>query len=144
MFRTSRISTLLLWAEQDQYLSIDAARAYKRDLPEAELVKFDGGHWLLESHSGEVNDEVRAFLANRIGRSTRFDDFVERIIGAAFLFPCDAVIPLSVEYLQSNEQSVYSTRGIYRTEDRFGAARTKTLLTLREHRLVDAWCVSSR
>jgi hypothetical protein len=46
--------------------SIDAARAYKRDLPEAELVKFCGGHWLLESHSTKQADAVRRFLASKI------------------------------------------------------------------------------
>ena len=65
-FRTINIPALLLWGEQDQYLSIDAALAYKHDLPEAELVKFDGGHWLLESHSEEINSTVRGFLARKI------------------------------------------------------------------------------
>lgn len=65
-FHTTRIATLLLWGKQDQYLSIDAAQAYKRDLPEAEVVEFDGGHWLLESHSNEISDAVRTFLATRV------------------------------------------------------------------------------
>ena len=64
--RTTQIPTLLLWGELDQYLSMDAAEAYKRDLPEAELMSFDGGHWLLESHSEEVNRAVRRFLTSRI------------------------------------------------------------------------------
>ena len=64
--RTTQIPTLLLWGERDQYLSMDAARAYQRDLPEAELMSFDGGHWLLESHSEEVNRAVRQFLTSRI------------------------------------------------------------------------------
>jgi pimeloyl-ACP methyl ester carboxylesterase len=65
-FRTSRIPTLLLWGERDQYLSLEAAHAYRRDLPDAELVSLDGGHWLLESHIDEVNNAVRIFLSARI------------------------------------------------------------------------------
>jgi pimeloyl-ACP methyl ester carboxylesterase len=65
-FRNSQIPTLLLWGERDQYLSVDAARAYLRDLPNAELVTLDGGHWLLESHIAEVNDGVRRFLSGKI------------------------------------------------------------------------------
>jgi pimeloyl-ACP methyl ester carboxylesterase len=64
-FRSTQIPTLLLWGDQDQYLSVEAAVAYKRDLPEAELQTFSGGHWLLESHPHEVNSAVRRFLLNR-------------------------------------------------------------------------------
>jgi surfactin synthase thioesterase subunit len=39
-----------------------AARAYLRDLPEAELHLMDGGHWLLETHLHEVVTRTRAFL----------------------------------------------------------------------------------
>jgi pimeloyl-ACP methyl ester carboxylesterase len=63
-FRQTCIPTLLLWGERDQYLSTEAAKAYRRDLPKAELVKFDGGHWLLETHPDDVNSAVRRFLSN--------------------------------------------------------------------------------
>ena len=65
-FRNKQTPTLLLWGEHDQYLSIDAAQAYKRDLPKAQLVKLGGGHWLLESHLCEVNEAVRSFLSSTI------------------------------------------------------------------------------
>ena len=41
----------------------DAARAYLRDLPQAELHILDGGHWLLETHATEVIALVRDFLS---------------------------------------------------------------------------------
>lgn len=53
-----------------------AARAYRRDLPSAELHQLpDGGHWLLETHLDEVVSLLRDFLsrtlsAKRSGRST--------------------------------------------------------------------------
>ena len=70
-FRSTRIPTLLLWGEEDQYLSVDAAMAYKRDLPEAELQTLPGGHWLLESHPDEVNLAVDRFLCKILKRDLR-------------------------------------------------------------------------
>jgi pimeloyl-ACP methyl ester carboxylesterase len=66
-FRQRRTPTLLLWGERDQYLSVQAAEAYKRDLPDAELMTLDGGHWLLESHAEDVNEAVGRFLSQQIG-----------------------------------------------------------------------------
>jgi pimeloyl-ACP methyl ester carboxylesterase len=74
-FRNAQLPTLLLWGERDQYLSIDAAEAYKRDLPQAQIVNCDGGHWLLESHPDDVNKSVRRFLLNAIGRSLSFGTY---------------------------------------------------------------------
>jgi pimeloyl-ACP methyl ester carboxylesterase len=39
-----------------------SARAYLRDLPEAELHLLDGGHWLLETHLDAVAALMRDFL----------------------------------------------------------------------------------
>ncbi len=60
--REHRPPTLIVWGENDGYMPADAARAYLRDLPEAELHILDGGHWLLETHLGEVVERVRPFL----------------------------------------------------------------------------------
>ena len=65
-FRKTQIPALLLWGAHDQYLSMDAAWAYKGDLLNAEVVELDGGHWLLESHPDEVNHEVRKFFSRTI------------------------------------------------------------------------------
>ena len=45
-----------------------SARAYLRDLPDAELHLLDGGHWLLETNLGEVVALARDFLG-RVHRS---------------------------------------------------------------------------
>lgn len=42
--------TLILWGERDPFFTLAGAQAYLRDLPEAELHLFDGGHFLLETH----------------------------------------------------------------------------------------------
>jgi len=47
--REHRPPTLIIWGPQDGYMPEKSARAYKRDLPDAELHLLDGGHWLLET-----------------------------------------------------------------------------------------------
>lgn len=53
---------LIVWGPHDDYMPEKSARAYLRDLPEAELHLLDGGHWLLETHLDEVVALVRPFL----------------------------------------------------------------------------------
>ncbi|MGW0158259.1 alpha/beta fold hydrolase [Mycobacterium sp. NPDC003323] len=55
---------LIVWGVNDGYMPEASARAYLRDLPEAALHTFDGGHWLLETHLGEVIPLVRDFLSS--------------------------------------------------------------------------------
>ncbi|AOF94405.1 alpha/beta hydrolase [Sinorhizobium sp. RAC02] len=54
--------TLIVWGPNDHYMPERSARAYLRDLPEAELHLLDGGHWLLETHLEEVVHRARDFL----------------------------------------------------------------------------------
>jgi pimeloyl-ACP methyl ester carboxylesterase len=54
--------TLLVWGPHDGYMPEGAARAYLRDLPNAELHLLDAGHWALETHLDEVVDLSRDFL----------------------------------------------------------------------------------
>jgi pimeloyl-ACP methyl ester carboxylesterase len=61
--RENQPPTLIVWGPQDGYMPEESARAYLRDLPEAELHMLDGGHWLLETNLNEVVGLVRDFLA---------------------------------------------------------------------------------
>jgi pimeloyl-ACP methyl ester carboxylesterase len=54
--------TLVVWGPHDGYMPEGAARAYLRDLPDAELYLLGGGHWLLETHLDEVVTLAREFL----------------------------------------------------------------------------------
>jgi pimeloyl-ACP methyl ester carboxylesterase len=55
--------TLIVWGPDDGYMPAEAGRAYRRDLPEAELHLIEGaGHWLLETHFDEAAALVRDFL----------------------------------------------------------------------------------
>jgi pimeloyl-ACP methyl ester carboxylesterase len=57
-----RPPTLIVWGPNDHYMPEKSARAYLRDLPDAELHLLDGGHWLLETNLDEVVALVRDFL----------------------------------------------------------------------------------
>jgi pimeloyl-ACP methyl ester carboxylesterase len=60
--REHRPPALIVWGPQDGYMPEGSARAYLRDLPEAELHLLDGGHWLLETNLDEVVALSRDFL----------------------------------------------------------------------------------
>lgn len=61
--RENQPPALILWGPQDGYMPEPSARAYLRDLPNAELHLFAGGHWLLETHLEQVAPLIRGFLA---------------------------------------------------------------------------------
>lgn len=61
--RKHRPPTLIVWGPQDGYMPEKSARAYLRDLPDAELHLLDGGHWLLETNLDEVVELARDFLS---------------------------------------------------------------------------------
>jgi pimeloyl-ACP methyl ester carboxylesterase len=54
--------TLILWGPQDGYMPEESARAWLRDLPDAELHLLDGGHWLLETNLAKAVDLTADFL----------------------------------------------------------------------------------
>lgn len=60
--RAHQPPTLIVWGPQDGYMPEASARAYLRDLPNAELHLLDGGHWLLETNLDEVARLTRDFL----------------------------------------------------------------------------------
>jgi pimeloyl-ACP methyl ester carboxylesterase len=64
--REHRPPTLIVWGPQDGYMPEDAARAYLRDLPQAELHLLDGGHWALETNLDEIVALVRDFLGRAV------------------------------------------------------------------------------
>jgi pimeloyl-ACP methyl ester carboxylesterase len=63
--REHRPPALIVWGPQDGYMPEGAARAYLRDLPDAELHLLDGGHWALETNLDEIVTLVRDFLGRQ-------------------------------------------------------------------------------
>ena len=61
--RDHRPPTLIVWGRNDGFMPEGAARAYLRDLPDAELHLLDGGHWLLETNLDEAAELMREFLS---------------------------------------------------------------------------------
>jgi pimeloyl-ACP methyl ester carboxylesterase len=60
--RTHRPPTLIVWGEHDEIFGADGARAYLRDLPDAELHLLDAGHFALETHRREIAALIHDFL----------------------------------------------------------------------------------
>jgi pimeloyl-ACP methyl ester carboxylesterase len=65
--REHRPPALIVWGPQDGYMPEGSARAYLRDLPDAELHLLDGGHWALETNLDEIVALTRDFLARLPG-----------------------------------------------------------------------------
>lgn len=61
-FRTSRVPLLAVWGRGDEIFGPDGARAFQRDLPEAEVHLLDSGHFALESHLDTIAGYIRGFL----------------------------------------------------------------------------------
>lgn len=60
--QTYRPPTIIIWGPQDHYMPERSARAYLRDLPDAEVHLLDAGHWLLETNLDDVVPLIRSFL----------------------------------------------------------------------------------
>jgi pimeloyl-ACP methyl ester carboxylesterase len=67
-FRTHRPPTLIVWGQNDIIFPADGARAYLRDLPDAELHLLDTGHFALEDRGEQIATLMRDFLARRLPR----------------------------------------------------------------------------
>jgi pimeloyl-ACP methyl ester carboxylesterase len=64
--REHRPPALIVWGPHDGYMPEKSALAYQRDLPDAAVHLLDGGHWLLETHLGEVVPLVEDFLLRSV------------------------------------------------------------------------------
>jgi pimeloyl-ACP methyl ester carboxylesterase len=65
-FRKHQPPTLITWGRNDEIFGADGARAYERDLPDAEIHLLDAGHFALESHGPEIAALIRDFLGRVI------------------------------------------------------------------------------
>lgn len=60
--RAHQPPALVVWGEHDEIFGPDGARAYARDLPQAEIHLLDAGHYALESQGERIAALVRNFL----------------------------------------------------------------------------------
>ena len=66
-FRAHKPPTLIVWGKNDAIFPAAGARAYLRDLPEAELHLLDSGHFALEDKGDDIARLMRDFLDRTIG-----------------------------------------------------------------------------
>ncbi|MFI6730483.1 alpha/beta hydrolase [Streptomyces sp. R-74717] len=62
-FRESQVPLLAVWGANDEIFGPEGARAFQRDLPDAEIHLIESGHFALESHLEDITGYIRGFLA---------------------------------------------------------------------------------
>jgi pimeloyl-ACP methyl ester carboxylesterase len=71
--REHRPPLLVIWGRYDSSFQVAEAKAYRRDVPDAEVHVLDAGHFALDEQPGQIADLTRGFLqrrpARRLGRS---------------------------------------------------------------------------
>jgi pimeloyl-ACP methyl ester carboxylesterase len=61
-FRNRQPRMLIVWGKNDPFFTVEGAKAYERDLPNAELHLIDTGHFALEDSSDFIAERMRNFL----------------------------------------------------------------------------------
>ena len=64
--RANRPPALLAWGRNDEFFPPEGARAYLRELPEAELHFLDTGHFATATHHDEIAELIAAFLERHV------------------------------------------------------------------------------
>ena len=62
-FRTAKPRMLIVWGTNDPFFTVEGAKAYQRDLPNAILHFIDTGHFALEDSSDLIAEHIRKFLS---------------------------------------------------------------------------------
>jgi len=65
-FRKYQPPLLAVWGKYDPFFLWQAAEAFKRDLPKAEVHLYPTSHFALETHVGEIAAEIRRWLARTL------------------------------------------------------------------------------
>jgi pimeloyl-ACP methyl ester carboxylesterase len=65
-FRKHQPPLLAVWGDQDPFFLPAGAKAYKRDLPEAEVHLLHTGHFALETNARDIADYIRDFLKRKV------------------------------------------------------------------------------
>lgn len=68
-FRKSQPRMLIVWGKNDPFFTVEGAKAYQRDLPEAELHFIDTGHFALEDSSAFIAEQMRKFFSQKQHRA---------------------------------------------------------------------------
>ncbi len=61
--------TLIFWGQGDIFFTPEGGEAYLRDLPDAELVRLDSGHFAVEDHLEEITDGILRFYDTNVANN---------------------------------------------------------------------------
>ena len=64
--RERQPETLILWGQNDIFFTPEGGEAYLRDLPMAELIRLDTGHFAVEDKLEEIAEAIRRFYTERV------------------------------------------------------------------------------
>jgi len=61
-FRKNKPPLLAIWGKNDPFFLPPGAESYKRDIPNAQVIFYNTGHFALETHVNEMINPIRTFL----------------------------------------------------------------------------------
>jgi pimeloyl-ACP methyl ester carboxylesterase len=61
-FRVNQPRMLIVWGINDPFFTVDGAKAYQRDVPDAELHLINAGHFALEDSADFIAERIKQFL----------------------------------------------------------------------------------
>ena len=64
--RERQPESLIVWGQNDIFFTPEGGEAYLRDLPNAELIRLDTGHFAAEDKLGEIAEAILRFHAERV------------------------------------------------------------------------------
>ena len=67
--REKRPRTLIFWGQGDIFFTPEGGEAYLRDLPEAELVRLDSGHFAVEDCLPQISEGITRFYETKVLRA---------------------------------------------------------------------------
>jgi pimeloyl-ACP methyl ester carboxylesterase len=67
--REKRPRTLIFWGQGDIFFTPEGGEAYLRDLPEAELVRLDSGHFAVEDSLPQISEGITRFYETKVLRA---------------------------------------------------------------------------
>ncbi|BAV05031.1 Pimeloyl-ACP methyl ester carboxylesterase [Filimonas lacunae] len=62
-FKKHQPKTMVVWGKNDALFIAPGGEAYRKDLPNAEIIQIDGGHFLLEEHHAYVAGLINRFIS---------------------------------------------------------------------------------
>ena len=84
MLRRFRPPTLIAWGEQDPYFTVDGARAFLHDQPDAELHLLPTGHFALAEECEGIAAMIGDFYRLHVGPQRRSAAWLTSLRAAAF------------------------------------------------------------